>query len=42
MPAFFPMADIQDTTVEMWDRVFAVNVRDPFLCAQAAIPHLKE
>ncbi len=37
----FPIAEIQDSTAEMWDRVFAINVRGPFLCAQAAIPHLK-
>lgn len=37
----FPIAEIQDATAEMWDRVFAINVRGPFLCAQAAIPHLK-
>jgi NAD(P)-dependent dehydrogenase (short-subunit alcohol dehydrogenase family) len=37
----FPIAEIQDTTAEMWDTVLAVNVRAPFICAQAAIPHLK-
>jgi meso-butanediol dehydrogenase/(S,S)-butanediol dehydrogenase/diacetyl reductase len=25
---------------EVWDRIFAVNVRGVFLCARAAIPHL--
>jgi len=38
----FPVAEIQDTTAEMWDWVYAVNVRGPFLCARAAIPHLKK
>jgi len=38
----FPIAEIEDTTVEIWDRVFATNVRGPFLCAQAAIPHLRK
>ena len=37
----FPIAEIQDSTPEIWDRVYAVNVRGPFLCAQAAIPHMK-
>jgi len=37
----FPIAEIQDTTAEMWDGVFATNVRAPFLCSQAAIPHMK-
>jgi NAD(P)-dependent dehydrogenase (short-subunit alcohol dehydrogenase family) len=30
-----------DTTVEEWERVFAVNVRGVFLTAKAAIPHLR-
>ncbi len=31
-----------DTTVEMWDRQMAVNVRAPFLTMQAAVAHMKE
>ena len=27
-----------ETPVEEWDRVFAVNIRGPFLCARAALP----
>lgn len=30
-------APIEDITVELWDRVFAVNVRGSFLCARAAV-----
>jgi 2-keto-3-deoxy-L-fuconate dehydrogenase len=33
---------VADTTVEDWDRVFAVNVRGVFLTARAAIPHLRQ
>jgi len=38
----FPVAEIHETTAEMWDKVYAINVRGPFLCAKAAIPHLKK
>lgn len=31
-----------DITQEVWDRVFAVNVRAPFFLIQAALPHLLE
>lgn len=37
----FPIAEICDTTPELWDKVFSVNVRGAFLCVQGAIPHLK-
>jgi len=37
----FPIAEICDTTPELWDKVFSINVRGAFLCTQAAIPHLK-
>ncbi len=30
-----------DTPVDMWDRIFAVNVRAPFLLIQAALPALR-
>ena len=33
-----PLAEIGE---EDWDRVMAVNVKGPFLCTQAAAPHLK-
>ena len=29
---------LTDTTVEEWDRVFAVNVRGAFLCARSVLP----
>ena len=34
----FPSLSLEETTPEIWDEVFAVNVRGAFLCAQAAIP----
>ena len=33
---------IEDTTVEVWDAVFAANVRSSFICAQQAVKHMKE
>jgi NAD(P)-dependent dehydrogenase (short-subunit alcohol dehydrogenase family) len=38
----FPIAEIRDTTVQLWDWVYAVNVRGPFVCAQEAIPHFRK
>jgi NAD(P)-dependent dehydrogenase (short-subunit alcohol dehydrogenase family) len=32
---------IDDTSVELWDRLFAVNVRAPFLLTQELVHHLK-
>jgi NAD(P)-dependent dehydrogenase (short-subunit alcohol dehydrogenase family) len=32
---------IEDTSVELWDRMFAVNVRAPFVLTQALVRHLK-
>jgi 3-oxoacyl-[acyl-carrier protein] reductase len=34
--------EYQDVTVEDWDRIMAVNVRAPFLLAQAALPGMRE
>ena len=38
----FPSASLQDTTPELWDQVFAVNVRGAFLCARCAIPVMQQ
>lgn len=32
---------IEDISVELWDRVMAVNVRGVFLCCQAVVPAMK-
>ena len=34
-----PMSDI---TVDRWDRTMAVNVRGPWLCIRAVVPHMRE
>lgn len=34
--------NIENTSVEMWDRIFAVNVRGPFVCTQQAVTYMKE
>lgn len=33
---------IEDTTVEEWDQVFALNVRGSFICTQQAVKYMKE
>lgn len=38
---FFETASLDSLDVEQWDATFAVNVRGPFLMAQAALPHLR-
>jgi 3-oxoacyl-[acyl-carrier protein] reductase len=32
---------MEDLTDEIWDRVLATNLRGPFYCARAAVPHMK-
>lgn len=38
--AMFPRVDPRDATHVDWDRVFALNARAPFLCAQQAVLHM--
>ncbi len=33
---------IEDTTVELWDKLFATNVRSAFICTQQAVKYMKE
>src|SRR5262249_6247337 len=33
--------NIEDTTVDLWDRIFATNVRSAFICMQQAVRHMK-
>ncbi len=37
----FEAASLESLAVGQWDAMFAVNVRGPFLVAQAALPHLR-
>jgi NAD(P)-dependent dehydrogenase (short-subunit alcohol dehydrogenase family) len=34
--------NIETTTAEMWDNIFAVNVRGAFLCMQQAVEYMKQ
>lgn len=36
-----PIAPFWEVSPEEWDRVFAVNVRGPFLCAKHALPSMR-
>jgi NAD(P)-dependent dehydrogenase (short-subunit alcohol dehydrogenase family) len=36
-----PIAPFWEVSPEDWDRVFAVNVRGPFLCAKHAVPSMR-
>ena len=33
--------NIENTTVELWDRQMAINLRAPFILTQQAVPHLR-
>lgn len=33
--------DLENTSLELWDRLMAINLRAPFIVMQAALPHLK-
>jgi 3-oxoacyl-[acyl-carrier protein] reductase len=39
--AAVPLSDWEDVEIEEWDRVMAVNLRGPFLCARAVAPEMK-
>jgi NAD(P)-dependent dehydrogenase (short-subunit alcohol dehydrogenase family) len=37
----FTRGDVEDTTLELWDLIMAVNLRAPFLCMHEAVRHMK-
>jgi NAD(P)-dependent dehydrogenase (short-subunit alcohol dehydrogenase family) len=37
--AIGPLGTILDTTEELWDRIFDVNVKGMYLCCKAVLPH---
>ncbi|TPQ52058.1 3-oxoacyl-ACP reductase [Prosthecomicrobium hirschii] len=37
----FPVAKLEDTTLELWNRTLAVNLTGPFLVIRAALRHLR-
>jgi NAD(P)-dependent dehydrogenase (short-subunit alcohol dehydrogenase family) len=40
--AFIPRSNLSNTSVELFDKIIAINVRAPFLLIQAAHPHLQK
>ena len=38
----FPLGNVEETTVEMWDRVMAINGKGVFLGTKAAIPEMRK
>ena len=37
----YAYAELEDTTVEQWDQIFAVNARGTFVGCREAVPHMK-
>jgi 3-oxoacyl-[acyl-carrier protein] reductase len=40
--SFVPFADLEALQDQDWDDLYAVNVKGPFQCARAAIPHMRQ
>jgi NAD(P)-dependent dehydrogenase (short-subunit alcohol dehydrogenase family) len=38
--AIGPLGTVLDTNEALWDRIMAVNVKGPYLCARAVLPHM--
>ncbi|MBM3457722.1 MAG: glucose 1-dehydrogenase [Armatimonadetes bacterium] len=37
----FPRSTLEETTSELWDQIFAVNLKGPFFCCKYAVPALR-
>jgi NAD(P)-dependent dehydrogenase (short-subunit alcohol dehydrogenase family) len=40
--AIGPLGTILDTGEDLWDRIMAVNLKGPYLCCRAVLPHMIE
>ena len=38
----FPRATLEETTSELWDQIFAVNLKGAFFCCKYAVPELRK
>ena len=38
----FPRGNVESTSVALWDEVFSVNLRAPFILCQEALKHMKD
>ncbi len=38
--AIGPLGTVLDTSEETWDRIMAVNLKGPYLCCRAVLPHM--
>jgi NAD(P)-dependent dehydrogenase (short-subunit alcohol dehydrogenase family) len=38
--AIGPLGTVLDTSEDLWDRIMAVNLKGPYLCARAIVPHM--
>jgi len=38
--AIGPLGTVPDTEEEVWDRIMAVNLKGPYLCCRAVLPHM--
>jgi len=38
----FPRARLEETTEELWDRIFAVNLKGAFFCCKHAVPEMRK
>ena len=39
---YLTYSSFEDCSEELWDRIVAINLKGPFLCAQAVLPHMRK